>query len=146
LAIAPITLTASASGATSGTGTFAPVLSSMFYAGPVVNGTTFEIDLYALSGTGSSGTFNVAEQGLTNAPYDGSVSASATGCGSIGTISSPQANNFTFAVVAAPVPGSCTITVSDGLGQSFDVIGTYTTSGFGVESHHRGAVVRNSRV
>ena len=131
LAIAPVTLTASAPGATNGTATFAPVLSPIVYSGPL-NGATPELDLYATSGTGSTGSFTASELGLTNAPYNRSLSAGTSGCGSIATISPASGTSFTFTAVGSPSAGSCTITVTNGLGQSKAVTGTYTTSGFGV--------------
>jgi hypothetical protein len=131
LAIAAATLTASATGATSGTATFTPVLSAIAYTGPL-NGSTPELDLYMPSGTGSTGSFTASEVGLTNSPYNKSLNAGTSGCGSIGTISPASGTSFTFTVVASPSAGTCTITVTDGLGQSKGVTGTYTTSGFGV--------------
>jgi hypothetical protein len=132
LAIAPATLTASATGATNGTATFTPTLSSIVYSGPL-NGSTPEIDLYAPTGTGSSGAFTASEAGLTNAPYNKSLNAGTTGCGSIGTVSPAGGTSFTFTAVGSPAAGSCSINVTDGLGQSKTVTGTYTTSGFGVD-------------
>ena len=128
LAIASATLTASATGATNGTAAFTPTLSSIVYSGPVNGSSLPELDLYAPSGTGSTATFTASEVGWTNSPYSKSLTATTSGCTSIGAIT----GSFTFTAVASPVAGSCTITIHDGAGQSEPVTGTYTSSGFGV--------------
>ncbi len=75
LAENPVTLTASAPGATSATAAFAPALNA-----PVFNGTqatpsgvalsgSAEIDLLNTSGTGSTGSESFTENGWTNSPY-----------------------------------------------------------------------------
>jgi hypothetical protein len=132
LAIPPAALDASANGASLGAVDFTPTLSPIVYAGPL-NGSTPEIDLYAQSGTGSTGTFTASEVGLTNSPYNKSLNAATAGCGSVGTISPASGTSFTFTVAGSPSAGSCSIHITDGLlGQSKTVTGTYTTSGFGV--------------
>jgi hypothetical protein len=132
-AISPVTLTASASGATSGTASFAPALQAIAYSGPLYNGNP-EIDLYATSGTGSTGTFTASEPGLTGTPYNGNLSISlASGCSSIATATPSSGTSFTVTVASSPSVGSCTLTINDGLGQTKTVTLTYTTSSFGVQ-------------
>lgn len=134
LAIAPATLTASAAGATNGTATFTPALSPIVYSGPLVASLP-EIDLYATSGTGSTGTFTASETGWTNAPYNRSITQSlAAGCSSIATASPASGTSFTDTVAASPSAGTCTQTLSDFIGgQTKTVTVTYTTSGIGVQ-------------
>jgi hypothetical protein len=161
LAENPVTLTASASTATSGTTSFQPKLNA-----PAFNGTpatpsgvalpgSAEIDLFALSGIGSTGTEYFTESGWTSSPYNHAllVTASPT-CTSGGPLS-------TFATVAAgtnsttngtpftatesgatPVAGSCPQTIGDGLSLnttdgSATLTVTYTTSGITASSKHR---------
>ncbi len=134
LAILPATITASASGATNGTASFAPALAPIAYAGPLVAGLP-EIDLYALTGTGSSATFTASEAGWTNAPYNKAITATpAAGCSTIATTSPASGTSFTTTVAAAPSAGTCTLTLSDFTGGSTKAVTlTYTTSGIGVQ-------------
>jgi hypothetical protein len=132
-AIAPATLTASATGATNGTATFTPTLSA-------ITPTVAEIDFYAPTGTGSTGTFTVSEIGWSNSPYSQNFTiALAAGCSTIGTLAgSPNATSFTINVAGSPAVGSCLATLTDGAGQSHTVTLTYTTSSFTVNAHaHR---------
>ncbi len=133
LAIVPATITASASGATSGNATFTPTLQPISYSGPLVLGSP-EIDLYAASGTGSTGSFSVSETGWTNAPYNRGVTATmGASCSSIASVSPSSGTSFTVSVVGSPTAGVCTLTLSDGAGQAKSVTVTYTTSSFGVQ-------------
>lgn len=134
LAIAPATLTASATGATNGTATFTPALSAIVYSGPLVSSLP-EIDLYATSGTGSSATFTASEVGWTNAPYNKAITATeAAGCSSIATTSPASGTSFTTTVATTPAAGSCALTLTDFTsGQSKNVTLTYTSTGFGVQ-------------
>lgn len=138
LAIVMATLTASASGATNGTGTFTPTLNPIVYTGPE-NGTSPEIDLYATSGTGSSGTFTAQEAGWTDAPYSKSIAQSETaGCSNIAMTSPASGTSFTTSVASSPSAGSCTLTLSDFTGgQTKSVTLTYTQSNLGIESKPR---------
>jgi hypothetical protein len=135
LAIATATLTASATGATGGIATFTPTLNPIVYTGPE-NGATPEIDLYATSGVGSSGTFTAQEAGWTDAPYLKSITQSeAAGCSSIATTSPASGTSFTTSVAGSPSPGTCTLTLSDFTrGQTQSVTLTYTASNLGVET------------
>ncbi|HTV74955.1 MAG TPA: hypothetical protein VME66_14750 [Candidatus Acidoferrales bacterium] len=135
LAIAPATLTASASGATSGTATFTPTLQPIVYTpGSGANGSGQEIDFYATSGTGSSGSFTVSEVGFSNSPYDESFTESlGSGCSTIATASPSSGTTFTATAVGSPSAGSCTLSVADGgLHSALSVTLTYTTYSFGV--------------
>jgi len=124
LAIAPATLTASASGATNATASFAPVLSSIVYSGPLNGASEPEIDLTSTSGTGSSGTFSASEIGWTTSPFNRSFTVSTSECESTGTISPASGTTFTFSAVAAPLIGSsCSIVLADGASQTKTIIG-----------------------
>jgi len=134
LAIAPATITASATGA-SGTFTFAPTLSPIVYSGPLNGSSQPEIDLYAATGPGSSATFAATEVGWTNSPYDKSITATeAAGCVHIATTSATSATAFTTSISAnSPAAGTCSMTLTDFTGgNSTDVTITDTTSSFGV--------------
>lgn len=125
-AIAPSTISASATGATGANTIFAPILGSIVYSGPTLSNNP-EIDLYATSGTGSSANFTVSEVGTAN-----SFTGTTTGCSGIGTLSGSPGHAFSFTAAASPVAGSCTIRISDVLGQTKNIVATYTSSGFGV--------------
>ncbi|HTW83095.1 MAG TPA: hypothetical protein VMD91_03375 [Candidatus Sulfotelmatobacter sp.] len=153
LAENPVTLTATASGATSGTRSFSPILNLP------VSGTTTgafvgtDAQLEATSGTGSTGTIAWTESGWTNAPYNQTlaVDSAAVTCSPGGPLStfatvSPafSSNTTVFTVTSASpyTPGKCTVPVYDG------VTGTnaytpptfsasYTSSGFTVDAHNR---------
>ena len=137
LAIPTATLTASATGAASGTATFTPTLQPIVYSGPI-NGSTPEVDLYASSGYGSTFSFNASEVGWTNAPYGKSLSVNASTCSTFATAAAgadAPASGTPIAVtaIASPVAGTCTMTVSDPLGQTKSVVGTYTSTGIGIQ-------------
>lgn len=154
LAENPVTLTASASTATSATGSFQPNLNAPAFnasaATPagVALSSSAEIDLFTLSGVGSTGTESFTESGWTNTPYGHALSVIGTpACTTIATVSagSNDAVNgtpFTATVVASPSAGSCTATVGDGLSSnttdgSATLTVTYTTAGIGVNGHRR---------
>ncbi len=133
LAISPAAITASATGAANGTATFSPTLQPIVYSGPTSGGNP-EIDLYATSGAGSSGTFTASEAGWTNAPYNKSITATeSSGCSTIATTSPAGGTSFGTTSVASPAAGTCTMTLSDfSGGNTKSVTITYTTSGLGV--------------
>ncbi|HZZ65034.1 MAG TPA: hypothetical protein VFE17_06035 [Candidatus Baltobacteraceae bacterium] len=91
-----------------------------------------EIDLFAQSGIGSTGSFTVNEPGFSDKPYGNVFSAapsSPNGCAKIASLSSSSGTAFTVSAVPAPAPGSCTINVTDGVHSSPLVVTvTYTTS------------------
>lgn len=128
LAIVPATISASATAATTHNVAFAPVLH------PIVPSTS-EVDLYATSGTGSSGSFTAAETGWTNPPYSQNIAVTVPGgCSAIATVSPGSGTSFTATVAASPSSGTCTPTLSDGASQTANVTLTYTTSAFSVNT------------
>ena len=154
----PVTLTASATGATGGTASFQPLLSAPAYVtasgtpAGVVSPTTGEIDLFAPSGLGSTGSVNFAETGWTTAPFNQLLGAAATApCSSGGplstfaTLSTAAATGATTitATAASPeTPGFCTVYVSDGLtANTSDTTGlfnvSYTSTSIPVNGHRR---------
>lgn len=137
LAILPATLTASASGATSDTATFTPVLNPIVYSGPTNSGTN-EMDFYATSGTGSTYNFTASEIGWTNTPYNKTLTlALPAGCSNIvdGSTSTLTGTTFTENIAAAPAVGTCVASLADGVGQTLTggITFTYTTVGFGAQ-------------
>lgn len=138
LAELPVTLTASASGATNGTAIFQPKLNA-----PVFNGTPAtpagvaqtgspEIDLFAASGTGSTGSEYFTEVGWTDSPYNNALTFAnngpctsganiyATSMADIATISVGGNSNLngtqiTATIVGSPLAGSCATTITDAL-------------------------------
>jgi hypothetical protein len=126
------TLSVSAAGATTATVSPAAAAPTIAYSGPLNGSNAPEVDLYATTGTGSQATFSASESGWTPAPYDQPITATTTGCGSIGTVSPSSGTSFTFSAVASPVPGSCTIKLMGGVGNTVTITATYTSSAFGV--------------
>lgn len=152
------TLTSSATGVSAGnagTASFQPQLAApAFVAGSgtpvgVVNGS--EIDLFAPTGTGSTGSVNFTEAGWTGAPFSQLLTATAGTCTSggplstfatLGTAASGGATQITATATATPVVGLCAVTVADGVTgnptdatASFNV--SYTTTTFPVNGHRR---------
>jgi hypothetical protein len=122
LAIAPTaaTISASASGATTGTANFAPALQPIVYSGPF-NGTAPQMTLTSMV---RGGPISASEVGWTNAPYNKVLAASASsGCGPIGTIAPSTGTAFTIELVSQATAGSCTITLSDFAGGNTTPIG-----------------------
>lgn len=133
LAIVPAAITASASGATSATAAFTPTLASIVYSGPAVSSLP-EVDLYATSGTGSSGSFSATETGWTNAPYNKTFTTSVpSACSTIAGVSPSSGTSFTATAAASPSAGMCTMSFGDGAGQSQNIKLTYTTMSFGAQ-------------
>lgn len=133
LAINPATITVSASGATTTTGTFSPSTANVVYSGPM-SGLNNEIDLYSTSGTGSTYSFNASQLGWTGSFGNSLVVSNASSCSGIATIATPApaATGFTVSAVPSPVPTSCSIGVA-GFNSSITVTITYTS--FGVIFH-----------
>jgi hypothetical protein len=133
----PPTLSASASGATSGTAIFQPVLAvPVELAGSATpTGVAFDSDgngrgdiaLFATTGSGSTGSVTYTEVGWTNYPYEqaldgfanlacssgSSFSDYATGPG--GTPNGSSGTVFTVNAIGSPTPGACPLTISDAL-------------------------------
>lgn len=126
-----------------------PVNAPITYSGPV-NGTTPEIDLYATSGTGSSGTLTLAQVGYASSGFTRVFTAYPTpACASIATVAAagstatpppnPTGTAFTITALAAPVAGSCVVAFVNGAsGQQQNVLVTYTSAQTGIQSKHRG--------
>ena len=117
LAIAPVTFTASATGATNGIASFAPTHSITTNA--PLNGSTPEIALTMFS---TSGSFVASEAGWTNAPYNRALTLTPSGCSSIGTTSPSIGTSFTSTLVGSPSTGSCNLTISDFTGGTSAVV------------------------
>jgi len=142
------TITAAATGATSGTANFQPMLQAITPA----SGT--EIDLFVDSttgGTGSTGGQTFTEPGFTGT-YAQSftftftmTSGYSTPCDQIATITQTSPGVFTATAPAAskpPAAGSCDLTINDNLTQAGHTSTattkvTYTTSSVGASSKHR---------
>jgi hypothetical protein len=124
LAIAPATITASATGATNGTGTFTPALQPIVYSGPL-NGSNPNVQFGI-----TSGSFSASEAGWTNAPYGRNLTATAaSNCSTIGSVAPGSGTAFTATVAGSPTIGSCVVTLGDGVGQTLGV--TLTTQAIG---------------
>ncbi|GEM_PF-4887163 len=134
LAINSATITVSAAGATSTTGTFTPTSAGVVYSGPTNASRQPEVDLYAPSGTGSTFTFTAGQAGWTGSYGNSLVVTGASTCSSFASIATPApaATNFTVTAVSSPTAGSCTLGVA-GFNSSVNVTITYTT--FGVIFH-----------
>jgi hypothetical protein len=131
LAILPVTIlaiTATASGAVSGSGTFAPALQPIVVTtSDTLNPNFIGVDLYATSGTGSSGSLTISEVGWTNSPYNKSLVATpGSGCTTIGNVNL-SGTAFAVNVANAPSPGSCAVAITDQVGQSQPVTLAYTS-------------------
>jgi hypothetical protein len=163
LAEYPVTLSATAtsvSGGNSGSSIFTPTLNPPTYvsgsgtpSSVVVEGNPVQINLYALSGTGSTGSEKFSESGWTDAPYDRVlISLADQACSSGGpfatyAIFGPEGSDsggttISVTVIGSPTAGACPVSISDGLtSNGTDVPATldtsYTSSSFGVNSIHR---------
>jgi hypothetical protein len=132
LALASPSLTLSATGATASARTFTVALQ------PIVV-TPTSTNLYAPSGTGSSGSFAVSEVGWSNAPYSKTFTLGTATC-STGTAATTFALGtsdhvtWTDSAPASPVAGNCTVPIADftGSGHSGSVTLTFTTGSFTV--------------
>ena len=161
LAENPVTLTASASGATNGTTSFQPKLNAPAFnssqatpSGVALTGSA-EIDLFATSGIGSTGSESFTESGWTGTPYNHALlitgtpactpaAPALTGIATVsaGANSTTNGTPFTATAVASPTAGSCPVTVGDGLSSnttdgSATLTVTYTTSSVNASSKRR---------
>lgn len=113
LAIAPATISASASGATTEPSTFTPVLQSI---GPTARTGGVFINSY---GAASPVTFDASETGWTNAPYSKSLTATLSAkCSNFVSVTPSHGTTFTATLVQSPTNDSCTLTLSDGAAQT----------------------------
>jgi hypothetical protein len=147
LAITPVKLTASATGATSGSVTFTVAVPALVYAGPL-NGSAAEIDLYnpTASQPGNSGSFTITQAGWTPSPFSKKITFALGGTGNnctsyAVTPASGTAAAYTVKVGATPVAGTCTMTLTGGPGGATSatkaVLLTYTTGSIGISAKHR---------
>jgi hypothetical protein len=124
LAITPATITASATGAANGTGTFTPALQPIVYSGPL-NGSVPNVQFGV-----TAASFSGSEAGWTNPPYSRLLTANAaSGCSTIGSVAPVSGTAFTATRAGSPTIGSCTVSLADGAGQSLGV--TLTTPAIG---------------
>jgi len=137
LAVNPVTIEATASGATTLDQSFSPTLSAIAYSGPTVSSNP-EIDLYATNGTGSQFTFTASQLGWTGTTYGNTLIATIpkTGtCSNFATITQPSSTSsstYTVTAIASPTVGTCTIGLG-GFNSNITVTITYST--FGVILH-----------
>ena len=151
----PVTLTATASGATNGTAPFQATLNAPVFnasqATPtgVAQSGSAEIDLFNTTGLGSTGSESFTESGWTNAPYNhalgfANTGACTSGAGisatsmadiatiSVGANSTTNGTPITATIASGaglPKSGSCPSTISDGLsGNSTDGSATLTVT------------------
>jgi hypothetical protein len=157
LAENPVPLNATATGATLGRLYIQPTLSAPVYVSGsgtpstvVVGDNPPDVQLIALTGTGSTGSATFTESGWTNAPYNQTLgafanlactqgstfsdyaTASANASGSNGTV-------VTVSVIGSPTPGECGLTISDGQTSnttygSAVLNSSYTSSSIGVNN------------
>jgi hypothetical protein len=151
LAILSPKITPSGSGITGTAGTFTVTLGNIVAVIVPTPKTTNQIDLYALSGTGSSATIALTQPGWQGGAFNNAFTTSiAFGSGNCGAGSSVAGYtitgggaSFAASVNAAinsgsgPVAGTCTLTVTGGAGQTLPVVLTFTTTGIGINSKHQ---------
>jgi hypothetical protein len=127
IATAPVTFSASATGATTATGSFAPVLAPIVITGASTMNPSFAgADFTAQSGTGSTGTLTATEVGWTNGPYSRALQlASDPSCSTIGT-ASLSGTTITATASGSATAGMCTASINDGAGQSVHIVLAYT--------------------
>ncbi|MBV8489104.1 MAG: hypothetical protein JO199_01150 [Candidatus Eremiobacteraeota bacterium] len=113
LAIDPVAISATASGAKGATISFTPQLA------PIVV-TPESVNLNGIAGAQASAALTASEVGWTNAPYNKKLNASAAsgGCATVATVTPASGTAFTVkASTSSPSTGSCALTISDGIGQ-----------------------------
>jgi len=153
----PVTLVATAPGVAAAPSIFPPILfapaylpGSGFPPSVVVGSSPPDIELYATSGLGSTGTVNYTEAGWTGQPYNQMLNAFANLACSSGssfsnyaTVNSANmgpATAITVTAAASPTAGACPLTVWDGLAAGLTTTtfaSSYTTSGFTVNGRRR---------
>jgi hypothetical protein len=149
LAILPATITAFGTGVTSGTAVYTPVLSNIVYTSTSATAktTSAEVDLYATSGTGSTGAFTATQKGWVPTPsgvspvktFTFTTGGSANNCASSYAITpTPGSSAYSYAIVAkaGAVAGRCTMTIAGGAGKTLPVLLTFTTSTIGINAKH----------
>jgi hypothetical protein len=106
--------------------------------------TAEEIDLFAPTGTGSSASFMVSEDGWSNPPYNNTFMVGSTGTCNPGTqaatysLTTTDSLTFTDTAPASPANGSCTVPVTDFTGgQTATETLTYTTTSIVINKKNR---------
>lgn len=131
IAVNPVTLTASATSATTQTASFSPTLSSVAYSGPLVSSNP-EVDLYATSGNGSTVTFTASQLGWTGTTYGQTLIATIpSACNGFATVTQPSStasSTYTITAIGSPTVGSCTMSLG-GFQSSINIKITYSTFG-----------------
>ncbi|HEX8806415.1 MAG TPA: hypothetical protein VF741_05680 [Candidatus Aquilonibacter sp.] len=128
----PVTITASASGATTGTAIFAPVAQPIVYTPPSnLPATCSDICLYAPQGGGPGSTYTFT---ATQAGYTGSFGKSLSlnvpsACNAFANVQQTGTTTFAVSSTATPSPGSCTIVIGGFGSTTLSVTITYTTFG-----------------
>ncbi len=132
LALASPSLALNATGATTSTRAFTIALQ------PIVV-TPTSTNLYALTGTGATGSFAVSEVGWSNAPYNkwftlGTPTCSTGTAATTFTLATADHLTWTDTAPASPVAGNCTVPINDfsGSGHAGSVTLTFTTGSFTV--------------
>jgi hypothetical protein len=138
--VLPVTLRAStAAGALTlhGAATFSPSVASIVYTGPQNEVLLPELDLYAISGTGSTGAFTDSQAGWSTSPYSQSIGEN-DDCSTIATFAQTlSGTSWTATAVADPSAGTCTATLTGGAGATLGISTTYTTTAIGVDAAHK---------
>ena len=127
----PVTITASATGATTKTIVFTPVAQPIVYTPPAsLPSTCLDLCLYAPlgGGAGSTYTFTATQAGYTGAFGNNITITGASGCSNFATISPLSGTSFTVTATAAPIPGTCMITLN-GFATTLTETITYSSAG-----------------
>ncbi|MBV8491371.1 MAG: hypothetical protein JO199_12650 [Candidatus Eremiobacteraeota bacterium] len=143
----PITLTASATGATNAQTTFTPTLPAIQYSGPTVSNNP-EIDLYnpTQGQPGYSVAITNTQPGWNLGTFPNQFSFQLGGtnnnCSSYSVSQTPNSNNqgLTVQVASTPVAGTCTMIVTGGANVNISVLLTYSTTGIGINLKHHHAL------
>jgi hypothetical protein len=151
LAIVSPKITPSGSGIAGTAGTFTVSLGNIAAVIVPTPKTTNQVDLYALSGTGSSATIALTQPGWKGGAFNNAFTTSlAFGSGNCGANSGAAGYKitgsgaaFTTAINATlnsgngPNAGKCTLTVTGGAGKTLAIVLTWTTTGIGINGKHQ---------
>jgi hypothetical protein len=119
LAIAPAHITATASAAVLAQTAFSPAVPAVAYAGPLNGWHQPEIDLYdpTPGQPGYASSFALSQSGWSASPFVKPFIVTGSGtnndCSSFTIVQTPsQPPSFSVTLIAAPVPGACTLTLT----------------------------------
>ena len=119
LAIAPARITATASAAVVAQVAFSPAVSAVAYTGPLNGWHQPEIDLYdpTPGQPGYASSFALSQTGWSASPFVKPFTVTYGGtnndCSSFTIVQTPsQPPSFSVTLIAAPVPGACTLTLT----------------------------------